>query len=349
MSQSLVEQEGFWNRGLGIAIKYYIIIYGLTILTCFIVNLWMKAAPIGPDKLYWFDNVCWMVISLLWCFVFAAVGNWPFSLIKGKIVPGIVAVISCWILGYFTYAGIYWFGVTIDGVFPIAGTLFFLIVFFCYTGENWPWADFSPPRRLFLIVITLTGLTWLICRTAVVWVPAWWFPFCQFLLGAGLFAYLFRGMKQPVKSIAAWCFMGILVYIWLYISKLLGIWDPQAAGTSAFWHIGGYGDTWLLFFFVFCSFVFGILVPARNWPFRLVRQPWGGALACVFCTALSVGITVLLLNMVKWGVFPDIQMAFTYGYMGVCWSFMIPIFFQFGHEKPYLWAGQKTPGTWEDV
>lgn len=350
MSVSL-EKEGFWSGGLGVAIKCYILIYGLTIVWNFILNAWMRAAPIGPDKIYWFDNVCYMLFALWFCFLFAAVGNWPFSTwIKGTTSRGIVLVIVCWILGYLTYALIYAFGVTIGGVFPIIGPLYALIVFFCYTGENWPWANFSPGRQLGLIILIMVGLTWLICRTAIIWIPAWWFPFCQFLLAAGLFGYLFRGMKQPAKSIAAWCFMWALVWVELYVCKLLGIWDPQAAGTSPFWQIGAYKDTWLLFFFVHCAFIFGILVPARNWPFRLVRMPWGGILAVTFCTALTIAVTVLLLNMVEWGVFVDIQEAFTYGYMGVCWSFMILLFFpNLGHFKPYLWAGQKTPGTWEDV
>ena len=33
---------------LGSAIKGWVIIYGLTIVTNFILNAWMKAAPIGP-------------------------------------------------------------------------------------------------------------------------------------------------------------------------------------------------------------------------------------------------------------------------------------------------------------
>ena len=250
MNQEIVK-EGFWDRGLGIAIKCYIIIYGITILSNFVVNLWMKAAPIGPDKLYWFDNVCWMLFSLWWCFMFAAVGNWPFSKMKGNISRGIVLVITCWILGYFSYAVIYAFGVTIDGIFPILGPIFALLVFFSFTGENWPWASFSPGRQFFLILLTTAGLTWLICRTAVIWIPAWWFPFCQFLLGAGLFSYLFRGLKQPVKTIAAWCFMWILVFGYLYFSELIGVWDVEATGTSAFWMIGAGNDTWLLFFNVF--------------------------------------------------------------------------------------------------
>jgi hypothetical protein len=48
-------------------------------------------------------------------------------------------------------------------------------------------------------------------------------------------------------------------------------------------------------------------------------------------------------------VFTDMNEALTYGYMGVNWSFVIPLVFGIGFEKPYLWTGQKTPGTWEDV
>jgi len=346
-----LEKEGFWSSGLGIAIKCYIIIYGVTIVWNFILNAWMRAAPIGPDKLYWFDNISYMLFALFWGFVFMAVGNWPFSKMKGKWAPGIVAVIVSWILGYITYTLVYAFGVTIDGVFPIIGALYFVLIFFCFTGENWPWSDFSPGRQFFLIIITVLGLTWLICRLDVIWVPAWWFPMLQILLGTTLFGYLFRRMKQPIKSIVIWLFMWIMVWAYIYFSTLAGIWDVEGAGIGApFWGIGVGNDFWLLHFFVFCAFVFGILVPARNWPFRLVRMPWGGILGGLFCTALTTGVTALLLNMVEWGVLVDIQEAQTYGYMGVCWSFMILLFFpNLGHFKPYLWAGQKTPGTWEDA
>ena len=43
---------------LGTAVKGWVIIYGLTIVTNFILNAWMKAAPIGPlDRCGHFEMV----------------------------------------------------------------------------------------------------------------------------------------------------------------------------------------------------------------------------------------------------------------------------------------------------
>lgn len=39
----------------------------------------------------------------------------------------------------------------------------------------------------------------------------------------------------------------------------------------------------------------------------------------------------------------------TYAYMGVNWSLVIPLVFGIGLQQEYLWAGQKTPGEWDDV
>jgi len=338
----------FWTRQPGIAIKGYIAIYGLTVVVNYVINLWMRAAPIGPNRLYWFDNICWMLFSLWWCFLFAAVGNWPFAAwIKNGFTRGVVATLACWFLGYLSYGAIYWVGLDIDWCFPIIGTLFALLVFFSYTGENWLWAGLSASRQFFLILVTVVGLTWLVVHTGIRWIPPWWFPFAQIFLATGLGNYLFRRVKQPGKTIGIWAIWFILIGIWLWISTTLGIWDSSAEAPG-FWAIGSYNDTWLLFFFVYCSFVWGILVPAHNWPFRYVRMPWGGILAGAFCTVLSILITKLLLSMVG-TVFADIQEAFTYGYMGVAWSFFVPLFFGVGLEAPVHWTGQEVPGSWEEV
>ena len=339
-----------------IAIKGWAIIYGLTIVTNFILNMWMKAAPIGPwvgddiIKWYWFDNVCFMLLALWWCFMFVAVGNWPFDKIKNNFSRGLVATISCWILGWFSYKAVYWLGLGAGWAFPIIGTAYFFVVLFSYTGENWLVEGFSPSRQFGILLLAILGLTWFFTNTFLRWIPPWWFPFCQMGLATGLFSYFFRKMKQPMKTIMAWLLMFSLVGIWLMISARMGIWDYKLDGVSKFWNIGLYsGDhNWLLLFFVSCSFVWGILVPLHNWPFTKIRMPWGGIIASAF-TAVLVIIVYLVIKALIGPVFTDMNSALTYGYMGVAWSFFIPLFFGIGFEKPYLWVGQKTPGTWEDV
>jgi hypothetical protein len=341
---------------IGTAIKGLIIIYGLTIVVNFILNVWMKAAPIGPwtgkDILtwYWFDNICFQLSALYWCFIFAAVGNWPFTKIQNNFSRGLVATIVCWILGWFSAKAIYWLGLGAEWAFPIIATIFFLLVFFVFTGENWLWAGFSPPRQFGLLLMTLAVCTWIITNTQIRWVPAWWFPFGQMGLATGLLGYMFRKMQQPWKTISMNLALFGGVALFLMVSSWLGVWDYRLEGLSTFWNIGGYpGDlNWLLYFMVGCSVVYGVLVPLHNWPFTKIHMPWGGFLACAFSLLLIYIVTILIKSLIG-PVLKDMHEALTYGYMGVSWSFFIPLFFGIGFEKPYLWVGQKTPGTWEDV
>ena len=266
---------------LNTAIKGLIIIYGLTIITNYIINAWMKAAPIGPWagadilKWYWFDNVCYMLFSLWWCFFFFAVGMWPFDKIPNAFTRGLVATIVCWILGWFSYKAVYWLGLDAGWVFPIVGSLYFILVFFAYTGENWLVAGFPAPRQFGILLLICVALTWLLTMTYVRWVPPWWFPFCQMGLATGLFGYLFRKMRQPTKGIAMWLLMFLAVAVWLMISARLEIWDYKLEGIGKFWNIGSYdaSNVWLLLFFVSCSFIYGVLVPLHNWPFSKIAMP----------------------------------------------------------------------------
>jgi hypothetical protein len=235
-------------------------------------------------------------------------------------------------------------------VFPIAGSLYFFLVFLAYTGENWLVAGFSPPRQFGIVLLFCVALTWITTMTYVRWVPPWWFPFCQMGLATGLFAYLFRKMRQPTKGIAMWLLMFLAVAVWLMISDRFGIWDYKLEGSGKFWNIGSFPDTkvWLLLFMVGCSFIYGVLVPLQNWPFTKIAMPWGGLLASAATAVLCIIITLVFIGLIG-PVFADINSALTYGYMGVAWSFFIPLFFGIGFEEPYLWVGQKNPGTWEDV
>lgn len=341
---------------LGTAIKGLVIIYGLTIVSCYILNLWMKAAPIGPWvggdvlKWYWFDNITFQLMALWWALMFAVVGAWPFTGIQNGFTRGLVVTIVSWILGWFTAKAIYWLGLGAGWVFPIVGCIFFYIAFFSFTGENWVVANMRSPRQFLILFILIWGCTYITTNTDIRWIPAWWFPFIQMGAATGLLAYLTRKMSQPGKSFVQMFMLFLAVAVFLWISKLLGIWDLTLKGVSGFWHLGDTtaDNTWLLFFMVGCSVVYGVLIPLHNWPFTKVPMPWGGLLACGACFVLIYIVTMILKGLIG-PVFDDMNEALTYGYMGVCWSFVIPLLFGIGFEKPYLWVGQKTPGTWEDV
>lgn len=341
---------------VGVAIKGLILIYGITIISTYFLNIWVKSIPFGPwvgadvQNWYWFDNVCYMVFSLWWCFLFAAVGNWPFSKIENNLMRGLTATVSCWILGWFSLKSIYWLGLGAEWAFPIIGCIYFFVLFFSFTGGNWPWSEFSAPRQFGILLLVISSLTWIVTNSYVRWIPAWWFPFSTMMLATGLTAYLFRKMKQPIRSISSILLFFGAVGLWIAASARLGIWDYKLAGIGDFWKIGSYtaSNDWLLLFMVGCSFTYGILVPMHNWPFTKIRMPWGGLLACISTIILSIAVTLIMKGMIG-QVFADMNEALTYAYMGVAWSFFIPLFFGIGFERPYLWVGQKTPGTWDDV
>lgn len=73
-------------------------------------------------------------------------------------------------------------------------------------------------------------------------------------------------------------------------------------------------------------------------PARLANALKGRTTIVTACLASLVG-----------SVFSDMNEALTYAYMGTHWSFVVALLFGFGLDRPYLWAGQKTPGSWEDV
>ena len=341
---------------IGTAIKGLALIYGLTIVSCIILNAWMKAAPIGPWigddilKWYWFDNVTFQLMALWWALMFVVVGFWPFHSIENSLVKGITVTAVSWILGWLTAKGIYWTGLGAGWVFPIVGCVYFYIAFFSFTGENWVVAKLNPARQFFVLLILIWGLTYITTNTNMRWIPAWWFPFLQMGAASGLLAYLTRKMPQPAKSVAQMLILFLSICIFLWISKLMGVWDLKLDGVSTFWNLGYTtpDNNWLLWFMVGCSVVYGVLVPLHNWPFTKIPMPWGGIAACGFCIALIFVVTGFLKLLIG-PVFTDMNEALTYGYMGVNWSFVIPLIFGIGFEKPYLWTGQKTPGTWEDV
>lgn len=341
-----MEKNSFWSNQPGIAIKGYLWIYISTVVFTYLLNMYTRALPLSG--LFWFDSVCIMLWVLLWVLFFPTVGNWPFSKIKNKYLRGTSLVVACFILAWISIYSLYAIGLGADWQFPILGTAYVVLVFFGFTGEMWPWAHLPKSRQFFFMLLTILGFTWLTCVLDVLWIPAWWFPFCQCLAGTGLHNYLFRKVKQPLKSTGTWLIMFLAATVWIYFSNHQGIWDYSTPQVSAFWNWGSWTMEGLLLFYVSCCFIYGILTPAQNWPFRKIKMPWGGILASAFCWILVYIVWGGFILAIDVGIM-TMEQALTYGYMGVLWSFIYPLFFGVGFEKPYLWAGQKTPGTWEDV
>jgi len=341
---------------LGRTLWAFAIIYGLGIVTCYIVNMIVQAAPIGPWATpkdiatnYWLDNVTWQLMSLWFAVLSGVSSGFPFQRIENSMTRGVCVSATSWVIGWFAAKGIYWAGLGADWVFPIVGCAFFFLAFFAFIGESWIVAGMPPQRRFFILFTLVTFLTYAVTNSSIRWIPAWWFPFIEVGLASGLLSYYTRGMTQPGKAFvsAGLLFVAMLVFLWG--CHQLRYWDPTQPGVGAFWTIGTYANpTWLLWFLISCSVTHAMVAQAYGWPFSHVPQPWGGLLALAGTFLVTTLLTKLLLSLVG-TVFTDVNEAMTYGYMPTHWSFVMAAVFGFGADLPYLWRGQKTPGTWDDV
>lgn len=340
----------------GEAAKGFFWIYGLSILSCFLVNLWVTSYPIGPwqgeeiAKSFWLDNVSWQIFAAWWACFFVVCGFWPFNGIENKMLRGVVVVTASWILGWWSAKLIFLVGPGVDGIFPLVGTTWFLLAFFCFAGGNFLVSKLPPARQFLVHLLLFAGLTYLITHSAVKWVPAWWFPFLLVGLATGTIPYLTRGIPQPGKAVLIMSILFATAALCFQVSAAAGLWDFEKSPISSFWSMGHFTDDsfWLLVFFTATSINYAMPIITHNWPFSRISMPWGGLLACVFYLVIDVVVASLLVKLIG-PVFASMEELMTYAYMGVNWSLVIPLVFGIGLSEPYLWSGQKTPGEWDDV
>jgi hypothetical protein len=338
------------------AVRGFLWIYGLSIVSCYLVNLWVTANPIGPwrgpdiEKSFWLDNVSWQIFSAWWACFFVVSSFWPFNSIQDKTLRGVVVVIASWFLGWWSAKLIFLIGPGADGIFPLVGTTWFLLAFFCFAGGNFLVAKLPPHRQALIHLLLFTGLTYLITHSAAKWIPAWWFPFLLVGLGTGTLTFLTRGLPQPGRAIVIMAILFATACLSFQISAAAGIWDFDKSPISSFWNMGHFTDDsfWLLCFMTATSINYAMPIITHNWPFSKIPMPWGGILACVTYLVIDVIVASLLTKLIG-PVFSSMQELLTYAYMGVNWSLVIPLVFGIGLQQPYLWAGQKTPGEWDDV
>jgi hypothetical protein len=232
--------------------------------------------------------------------------------------------------------------------FPIIATAWWYIAATSFVGEDAHVAHLSPGRRTLLNAVLWIAGTWLVLRTFV-WIPPFWFGFIQTLIVTGGFAYLLRGVRQPAKSLYAWAILALLTAVAVVISSALGVWDPTAKVGP--WAIGGPTAGWGIFFALWCGTNYGVLASLQCWPFSRIRQPLATPLAVLGVIAWCVALTFALEGIFGL-IYADHATAMleaqVYGWHLVFWSFCFPLVWGVG-SQPYLWAGQKTPGTWEDI
>jgi len=306
-----------------------------------------NALNIGPTPLM---SIGTMLIGAATATAFALAAYKPFDRIPSRaarssliMAVSLVLAFTFWAL----FSGTYNHDMTVWS-FPIIATAWWYIAATSFVGEDAHLAQLTPGRRTALNAVLWIAGTWLVLRTFV-WIPPFWFGFIQTLLVTGGFAYMLRGVRQPAKSLYAWAVLALLTGIAIVVSSALNVWDPSVKVGG--WAIGGPTATWGIFFALWCGTNYGVLASLQCWPFSRVRQPWGATLAVLGVVAWCALLT-LLLRAVFGAVFADESTALleaqVYGWHLVFWSFCFPLIWGVG-SSPYRWAGQRTPGTWEDV
>lgn len=345
--ESVMETEATPFR-LRPAMLGFVLIYGLSILSCWLVNEIVRAVPIGPWRgtdiaaNYWLDNVSWQIFAAWWACLFVCCGFFPFAGIANRLTRGVALTVAAWVLGWLSAKAIFVLGPGAAGIFPLVGTTWFLLALICFAGGNWPVEGLAPGRQFLLILLMVTGGTYIITHSAVTWVPPWWFPFLLVGLGTTTLTHMTRGMTKPSAAVTIILILFACVALCLTVSTRLGIWNPAISPISAFWTMGHFTDdqTWLLWFFTATSVHYAMPTITQNWPFTRIPMPWGGLLACAVWIAVSITVAGLLRRMIG-PVFQDMNEALTYAYMGVNWSLVIPLVFGIGFEQPYTWATRR--------
>jgi hypothetical protein len=83
--------------------------------------------------------------------------------------------------------------------------------------------------------------------------------------------------------------------------------------------------------------------------------------AGAFLDSINFGLPVLMQNChsdtcaavaisrVVSSAFTNMSEALSFAYMGVNWSIGLCLIFGLGFSRSYLWAGQRTAGSWEEA
>ncbi len=325
--------------------KHFILIYGLTIVSCLVLNEFVKEFPIGPWRgeeiaaNYWLDNVTWQIFAAWWACLFFCCGFFPFHRISSPLTRGVALVVASWALGWITGKLIYWAGPGAAGVFPLVGTTWFILALVCFAGGSWPVEKLSAGRQFLIVLLITAGATYLVTNSALVWIPPWWFPFLLLGLGTTTLTYLTRDLSKPTTGVTIILILFACVAVMTYISEALGVWDGSISPISAFWTMGHFTDDqmWLLWFFTATSVHYAMPTITQNYPFTRIPMPWGGLIACAFWLMVSISVALILRELIGI-VFMDMNEALTYAYMGVNWSLVLPLVFGIGFEKEYEWA-----------
>ncbi len=322
------------------------ILVGATV-SYIVLRLLFNALDVGPTPLM---SIGTMLIGAAIATAFALAGYKPLDRVANPTTRATLLLVLSLVLAFAfwtVFSGLLHHDM-VAWSFPIIATFWWWIAATSFVGEDAHMPDVDAGRRTALNLVIWIAGTWLVARTFV-WIPPFWFGFIQTLLVTGAFAYLLRHVKQPTKSLYAWGVLVFLTGVAILVSSWLGVWDPGAKVGP--WAIGGPTAQWGIFFGLWCGLNYGVLACIQCWPFSRIRQPLGSTLAVVAVIAWAALIGWIAASVM--GLFyadhaTALLEAQVWAWHTVFWGFCFALLYGVG-SSPYLWAGQRTPGTWEDV
>lgn len=286
--------------------------------------------------------------------LFGLTEHWPLACIAHRWLRGIIMTAIALILGILFFLVLYnGFNVSLKTwAFPIIANSWLVLAATSFVGGDFHLSHIPPVRRMVLNLIISVGFTLLLMRTIVIF-PATWFPFLQVTIITGGLGYLFRKVKQPTFSVLVWALLMFLMFLFLGCSQLIGVYTLDGPAPQAWvWNIGHSTTPAFDIFFAFCCGMnFAVFACLQCWPFRLIPQPFGTcvALGCMLFWnwLLTLGAMSLIPSLTA-GADAMLQTQ-VFAWHTVFWGFAWVYCFGIGQGTPWLWRGQKTPGTWDDV
>lgn len=284
--------------------------------------------------------------------LFGLTEHWPLAAITHKWGRGILMIIISQIVAALFFIIIYCgFDISLKAwAFPIIANSWLVLAATSFVGGDFHLSHIPPVRRMVLNLLISTGFTLLLLRTIVIF-PATWFPFLQVTIITGGLGYLFRKVKQPTFSILVWALLMFLMFLFVAVASLFGCYDLSGP-VPQFWtfNIGVGSPAFGVFFAFCCGMNFAVFACTQCWPFRLIPQPFGTCVALFSMLFWNWLLMLLAIPLAQSLVSGDSAMfeAQVLAWHTVFWGFAWVYCFGIG-QTPYLWRGQKTPGTWDDV
>lgn len=285
--------------------------------------------------------------------LFGLTEHWPLASISHKWGRGVLMTIISLLLGALFFIILQaCFQVSLKTwAFPIIANSWLVLAATSFVGGDFHLSHIPPVRRMVLNLIMSVGFTLLLMRTIVIF-PATWFPFLQVTIITGGLGYLFRKVKQPTFSVLVWALLMLLMFLFLGCSQLIGVYTLDAPAPQFWtWNIGhSLTPAFDVFFAFCCGMNFAVFACLQCWPFRLIPQPFGTCVALVCMLFWNWALTMGSMAFIS-GLFPGDGAALetqVFAWHTVFWGFAWVYCFGIG-QSPYLWRGQKTPGTWDDV